>query len=416
MKPNSFRRNTCRLCNSSRVEVAVPINPSPIADAYVPENQLSEAQALYPLDLYLCRECGHVQLLDVVDPEVLFRDYIYTTSISLGLVEHFRKYADDVSARFPLQMGSLVLDIGSNDGTLLKFFKSKGLRVLGVDPAVNIARQASESGIETLPSFFSLEAARQIKGAHGSPTLITANNVFAHSDTMGDIIDGVRELLSSDGLFVFEVSYLLDIVEKLLFDTVYHEHLCYHSIKPLDLFFKAHGLELVDIQRIPSKGGSIRGFAQHCGGPYAASPTVSQLLAEETRIGLAEPKIFQEFTKHLDCVKSELLSIVRKLKAEGTVIAGYGASATVTTLTYNFEIGPHLDFLVDDNKSRQGLFSPGHHLPVLPPQALVDRKPGSAVILAWQYAEPIVNKNKVFLAQGGQFILPMPQVKVINNK
>ena len=392
----------------------MPIKPSPIADAYVPASRMSEQQELYPLDLYLCRECGHVQLLDVVDPQVLFRDYIYTTSISLGLVEHFRKYADEVSTQFPAAPDSLVIDIGSNDGTLLGFFKKKGLRVLGIDPAVRIAEQASKAGIETLPAFFDLELAKKIKADRGGGALITANNVFAHSDHLPEMADGIRELLAAEGVFVFEVSYLVDIVEKLLFDTVYHEHLCYHSVKPLDTFFHAHGLELIDIRRLTGKGGSIRGFVQHRGGPRRASHVVSELLSLEARIGLAEPDIFREFAGKLESVKNELLALIRKVEAEGKTIAGYGASATVTTLIYNFELGSHLSFLVDDNKSRHGFFSPGHHLPVLAPEALSERKPGYLIILAWQYANPILSKNSAFLQQGGRFILPMPSVRVID--
>lgn len=410
---NTYKRTSCRLCDAANPELVVPIKASPIADAYVLAKRLSQPQEVFPLDLYLCHQCGHVQLLDVVNPEILFLDYIYTTSISLGLVQHFQAYADELLRRYPCTPASLAIDIGSNDGTLLKFFKGRGLRVLGVDPAVRIAQRATELGIETLPAFFNCDLARQIRKKHGTAAFVTANNVFAHSDSLPDIADGIRELLAPDGVFVFEVSYLVDILEKLLFDTVYHEHLCYHSIKPLDLFFRRHGLELFDIQRLPTKGGSIRGFVQRASGPHQATPIVSELLAREAKMGLDRPEIFRAFAAKLDNIKQELHSLLNKLRAERTTMAGYGASATVTTLLHHFDLGGMLNFIVDDNPGKQNTFSPGHHIPVLPPQAIYERKVDYVLILAWNYAEPIIKKHQAFLDQGGHFILPMPIVEVI---
>jgi hypothetical protein len=391
------------------------MQPSPIADAYVPASRLHERQELYPLDLHLCLECGHVQLLEVVPPEVLFGDYIYTTGISPGLVEHFRYYAQEALRRFAPPAGSLAVDIGSNDGTLLRFLQAGGLRVLGVDPAVQIARRATESGIETVASFFTSDLARQLKRHHGPAALVTANNVFAHADGLPDMADGVRELLAASGVFIFEVSYLADIVEKLLFDTVYHEHLCYHSVAPLDVFLARHGLELFDVQRLPSKGGSIRCFVQLAGGKHRRTSAVSDLLAFEVQLGLAAPQVFQQFTARLQTIKQELLSLVRKLHGQGQTIAGYGASATVTTLMSYFGLWPYLGYLVDDNPARHGLFSPVYHLPVHPPQTLYEQKPDCVLILAWQYAEPILKKNVRYVEQGGRFIRPLPTVQVIGD-
>lgn len=413
MTQSHSRRNTCRLCYSNRVELAVPIKPSPVADAYVARNNLTVSQDLFPLDLYLCRDCGHVQLLDVVDPELLFGNYIYSTSVSLGLIEHFRLYVDEVTARFPAAPGSLSVDIGSNDGTALRFFKDKGLRVLGIDPAAEITKRATASGVETLPAFFTSELASQIRKDHGPASYVTANNVFAHSDSLADMADGIRKMLTDEGVFVFEVSYLADIVDKLLFDTVYHEHLCYHSIKPFHSFFRRHGLELFDIQRLPTKGGSIRGYVQRQAGPHKVAPIIDRLLALEAGLGLDQPETYRKYTARIERIKENLLGLLRKLKAEGNSIAGFGASATVTTLIYNFELSPFLSFLVDDNVSRHGLFSPGCHIPVLSPQAVFDRKTDYVVVLAWQYAEPILKKHGAFLEKGGHFILPMPDVKVI---
>jgi hypothetical protein len=227
--------------------------------------------------------------------------------------------------------------------------------------------------------------------------------------------DGVRELLAASGVFIFEVSYLADIVEKLLFDTVYHEHLCYHSVAPLDVFLARHGLELFDVQRLPSKGGSIRCFAQLPGGKHPRTESVSELLALEVQLGLAAPQIFQQFTARLQTIKQELLSLVRSRHGEGQTIAGYGASATVTTLISYFELWPYLSYLVDDNPARHGLFSPAYHLPVNPPETLSEQKPDCVLILAWQYAEPILKKNVRYVEQGGRFIRPLPTVQVIGD-
>lgn len=413
MTPNCHHRDTCRLCNSKNVELVLPIKPSALADSYIPAAQLNAPQPRYPLDTFLCRNCGHVQLLDVVDPRILFSHYLYVTSVSLGLLEHFHRYADDIVRQLHPESGALVIDIGSNEGALLKNFKEHGLRVLGVDAAQNIAALANAAGIETIADFFTADLARKIKKTHGPTAIVTANNVFAHSDVLPDMVDGICELLAPDGVFVFEVVYLLDLVQQLTFDTIYHEHLSHHSVKPFQSFFRRHGMELFHIERIHTKGGSIRGFAQLLNGPCPISPSVAELIALEAKIGLQEPKIFHDLNNQLDGLKHDLRKMLRDLKKENKCIAGYGASATVTTLLHHFEIAEFIDFIVDDDRRRQGLFSPGFHIPVLPATALAEKKPDYVVILAWQYAEPIMKKNQSYLRQGGHFILPMPALKVV---
>lgn len=416
MHPTSrgfYHRDDCRLCNSRNVELAVHIRPTPIADHYIPAERLHETQNYYPLDLYLCRDCGHVQLLDVVDPEVLFRDYIYVTSISKSLVEHFRTYADEMIRRSGAVPASLVVDIGSNDGSLLRFFQAGGMRVLGVDPARDIATQATRSGIPTVADFFTPELARRLQREHGQAAIVTANNVFAHADDLGGMADGIREMLAPDGIFVFEVSYLVDIVDRFLFDTVYHEHLCYHSVAPLRRFFRRHGMELVEVERLPNKGGSIRGTAQRAGGPRRVSSAVLELLALEENMGLGRPELYQRFDRQIARRKEEVLSVVDGVRASGKRLVGFGASATVTTLLHQFELGTRLEYLVDDNSMRHGLFSPGYHLPVRSPAVLSDDRPDAVIILAWQYADPIMRAHHAFLERGGTFIVPLPVVQQI---
>ena len=413
MDKTHFRRSDCRLCGSDRIELVLKLAPTPIADAYVSAGRLGEAQGIYPLDLFLCLSCGHLQLVDVIDPEVLSRDYMYVTSTSLGLVEHFRKCADEMMRRFEPSKGGLVVDIGSNDGSQLKPFEERGMRVLGIDPARKIAVKTTEAGIETLPAFFTADLAREIKNDRGPVAVVTANNVFAHVDNLAGVAEGVRHLLASDGIFAFEVSYLVDIIEKYLFDTVYHEHLCYHSVKPMDTFLRRHGLELIDVERILSKGGSLRCTAQPAGGPQSVAPSVSELIALEAKLGLDRAETFTAFAAKLDRMKAEVLDLLRDLKSKGKRVAGYGASHTVTTLIYHFELGGQLTFIVDDNPLKQNLYSPGHHIPVLSPAAIYDRKPDYVLVLAWQYAKPIIEKNQKYLEQGGHFIVPLPRLQVI---
>jgi len=413
MNSPSYHRDNCRLCASHDLELVVPLGPTPIADDYVPASRLNEKQPTFPLDLYLCRACGHIQLLDVVDPNILFGNYVYVTSISASLVEHFREYTDELLRRANAPAGALVIDVGSNDGSLLNFFKQRGMRVLGIDAAREIAKQATESGIETIGAFFTPELARTIKQTHGAASIVTANNVFAHADDLGGMAEGIRELLAPDGVFVFEVSYMVDIVEKLLFDTVYHEHLCYHSVKPLQSFLARHGMELIEIERIAMKGGSLRGTAQLAGGPRKVSTSVPEHLALEKRLRFDQPETFRAFAARIDGVKAKVLGELARLKTQGKTVAGFGASATCTTLLYHFDLGDKLGFIADDNTRKHNTFSPGFHLPVLPPQSLYERKPDYVVVLAWNYAQPILSKHRKFLEQGGHFIVPMPELRVV---
>lgn len=400
------------MCGSRDLELVLQLVPTPSGDAYVSVDKLAQTQEIYPLDLFLCHGCGLSQLPDVIDPEILYREYIYQTSISLGLANHFDSYAEQVLRRINPPKGGLVVDFGSNDGTLLKCYQNRGMRVLGVEPALAIARTAVDSGVPTLPAFFTAELARKIKSEHGAASIVTANNVFANIDNLIDMAAGIRDLLAPDGVFVLETSYLVDVIEKVLLETFFHEHLSYCSVKPLDAFFRRNGMELIDVQCVPTKGGSLRCTVQRAGGPRATSPSVAEFMTLESSLGIHSAEPFKAFATRIEAVKKQLLRLLHDLQARQKTIAGYGASVGVTTLIYQFDLGGVMSFLVDDNPSRQSLFSPGTHLPVLPSEVLYRRKPGYVLILAWGYSEPIITKHQAFLQQGGRFIIPLPKIEL----
>ena len=410
-----FHRNTCRLCNGKKLELMMKLAPTPIGDDYIPKELLGKKQEPYPVELFLCRSCGHAQLLDVVDPEAVYGNYLYTTSISLGLVEHFHRYADSVLQQISPAKNSLVIDIGSNDGSLLRFYKNQGMRVLGVDPAREIARQATKAGIETLPEFFNLKLAKAIKKKYSSATIVTSNNTFANIDDLDTMTEGIKELLTPDGVFVFETGYVLDLLQKVIIDNIYHEHISYFAVKPLETFFNRHGMEIINVERVPTKGGSLRCTVQLKGGARKASPSVKRIMRLETDLGLQQPEIFKAFETNFNNVKHQLMSLLKSLKAKGRTIIGYGASVGVTTELYNLGIDNNMiDFLVDDNITKHNLYSPGMHIPVLPSQKIYEKKPDYVIIFPWQYIEPIIKKHKEYLEQGGCFINILPQVVVMD--
>ena len=413
MSELAYRRSDCRLCHGTNLELVLGLAPTPLADAYVPASRADEPQPVFPLDMYLCHDCGFVQLLDVVQPQEIYVDYIYESSSSLGLAEHFDAYADEVLGRLRPPAGSLVIDIGSNDGMLLKSFRRRGMSVLGIDPAVEIARQATEAGVETLAEFLTPESARLIREQRGPAAVVTANNVIANIDDLDQVATAIRELLAPDGVFVFESFYLGDLVRNMVFDFFYHEHLSAFAVRPVERFFQRHGLELIDALRVPTKGGSLRYSLQLEDGKRPVSSAIAELRALEEEQGLARPELFRAFAGRIEDAKQQVLPLVQRLKGEGRSIAGYGASATSTTLIYHFELGGLLDYLLDDYPAKQGLLSPGLHLPVLPSEAIYEREPDDVVVLAWRYYEPIVRKHARYTELGGRFVVPMPELAVL---
>lgn len=395
------------------LELAIPMRPSPIGDAFVSDRNVH--QDLYPLDVYICKDCEHLQNLDVVDPQILFGNYTYKTSHSLGLVEHFRKYAAHVVEKLAITAPKFILEIGSNDGSLLNEFKALGHRVQGVDASATVSQYANERGVPTIADFFNSNLSAKIFADHGKASLVCANNVYAHADNLRDITVGIRNILTDDGVFVFEVSYLPDMVVNMVFDTIYHEHVSYHTLNPLERFFNALDLSLFDVESIPTKGGSIRGFVQvRSAGRRPQSATLLKMMEAEKTGGYGSINLYRDYASRIVACKEATLRLLRDISPDLSAIAGYGASTTTTTLLYNYELENVIGRIYDDNPIKFGTFSPGAHIEVFPSEKINEHGPKAIVILAWVYAAPIIKRNKAYLEAGGCFVLPLPQPKVID--
>jgi hypothetical protein len=403
------------MCAGSNLKDVIKLTPTPPGNNFLNESELLEPEQSYPLDIYFCEDCFHLQLGHVVDPKILYQnDYTYVSATSTKFVEHLKQYAADMVKRFDLKPGDLVTDIGSNDGTCLKFFQNAGMNVIGIDPATEIAKRATESGIETIGDFFTNELALKLREKYGPAKFITSHNACAHIENLDSVIQGVQNWLADDGLFVLEVGYLLDIYQNTWFDTMYHEHLDFHSVAPFKILFERFNMEMFAVQRISPQGGSIRVFAQKATGPFGKDGTVEKLIELERESGLHETVSFIKMGHHINEVGADLRAIVKKIKESGKTIAGYGAATKATTLLSHFRIGNNeLDFIADDNPLKQGLYSPLSHIPVVSANEIYIRNPDYLLILAWNFAEPIMELHKKYAEQGGKFIIPMPIPKIV---
>ncbi len=410
-----IHKESCRVCDRKRLVKVLSLGPTPLANAFLEQHQTRDAEVYYPLDAYLCRDCGLLQLLDVVAPEILFKDYVYVSSTSPVFIAHFPNFAEEAFSRFSLNRNSFVVDIGSNDGILLKPFKEKGARVLGVEPDAKIAALAKQSGIDSIVEFFSPAVAKAIVKRYGRADVVTATNVFAHIDDIHAVAKGVKKLLAPHGIFIIEVPYLGDFLQKNLFDTVYHEHLSYFCLFALALFFKRAGMRIIDVERVPTHGGSVRVFAANIGSRHEVTSRVKQLLSLERKLKLNEAKTYRRYGLRILQNRAKLLSLLSGLKQKGKRIAGYGAPAKGNTLLNFFSIGNDLlEYIVDDSPHKQGKHTPGKRVPVVSSSRLSKNPPDYLLILAWNFADSIMKKNESFRKGGGRFIIPVPYPKIIS--
>lgn len=404
-------KNACRICKGGDLVRFLSLGEHPPVDNFTDAAHCADEKR-YPLDVYFCRQCALVQLVDVVTQEELFhQNYAYFSSASAPLVEHFKSYAEDLKKDF-LQKNDLIVDIGSNDGILLQFLTDT-CRVLGIEPSANVAEVARQKGIETLDGFFTIEMAQRIVGKYGKAKVVTANNVFAHIDDIDEIINAVLTLLADDGVFVSESHYLLDLIERMEFDTIYHEHLCYYSVKPLQHLFGRFGMEVFDVERVHTHGGSIRVFARRATGETPRS-SVRELLALEEKAGLHTLARFSGFQKEADAIRDKLVSLVRGFNKEGKTVVAYGAPAKGNTLL-NFcgFTAEDLKYVTDTTPQKIGLLTPGSHIPVVSPDILLTDTPDYILLLAWNYREFILKKEGALRDRGAKFIIPIPKVEIV---
>ena len=396
---NSYTKKICRLCESKDIKVVLPLQDSPLCDAYL---ELPKKQEFYNLKLCLCNECNFVQIDTVVDPEDIYRDYIYVTTSSPGLLKHFKTYALEVCSFLKLDEQNLTVDIGSNDGTLLSFFKNHGHNVLGIEPSIKAANSANESGIKTLPEFFDKDLANLVVDQYGKASLITINNLFANIDNLKDFVKSIDILLDDNGVLVLESSYLLNMIDNMVFDFIYHEHLSYFSILPLVRFFKQFDMQLIHVNEVGTKGGSLRYYWARNKSNWSPSRNVKRLSSLESKAKINIEK-FKNYETRIETVKFQLLEFLEKHKEYK--IAGYGASATSTTLISHFEIQKYFSYLVDDNIDKIKTYSPGYHLPVYDINFLKNDKPDVIIILAWRFKTEILKKLTLFK---GIVVIPLP--------
>lgn len=405
----------CRICRDTRIRKVLSFGPTPLANAFLRKEEVHRPEQYFPLDVNLCKTCGLVQLAHVVDPRLLFKEYVYVSSTSPVFVAHFEAFAKRVFNRFGLSKKSLVIDIGSNDGILLKPFKKLGTRVLGVEPDRTIAQLARKGGVETVSEFFSPTVAKKIVKKNGNAAVVTATNVFAHINDINAVVRGVKTLLSENGVFIIEAPYLVDFIEKNLFDTVYHEHLSYFSVSALNFFFEQVGMKVVDVERVETHGGSIRVFVQKGATATPASPSVRRLIALERRQKLYDEKTYRAYEQRILHNRAKLLTLLSGLKRQGKRLAGYGAPAKGNTLLNFFSIGTELlDYIVDDSPHKQGRHTPGKRIPVVSRERLVSDPPDYLLIIAWNFASAIMENNEAFRKQGGKFIIPVPYPEIIS--
>ena len=412
-----YNQESCRLCKKSDLSIILELKPTPAGNNFLTlEEKLKNDEPIFPLELYFCKNCFHLQLGHVVNPDHLFKDnYHFVSGTSQVNVNHFEDYAEEVISRFKLKKNSFIVDVGSNDGTCLKAFKNRGMRVLGIDAAENIAKIANDNGIETKAAFFSKTLALDIKEKYGVPDLITSHNVLAHIEDFSGAIDSITCLMGQHSIFIFEVGYFLDVFQNLWFDTIYHEHLDYHTVTPLKEFFRSMGMELFDTKRIDIQGGSIRNFVQISGGKNKVNSSIEELILLEKNGGLTNTSDLRTFQSRVDMVKNNLSQLLKDIKEEGMSIAGYGAPTKSTTLMNYFELDESLiDYIIDDNPLKQGKYSPLLHIPVVSSDHLLgETKPDNLLILAWNFAESIIEKVKNTSDYDGRFIIPLPETRIV---
>ena len=404
---------SCRACSGRRLRLALDLGLLPLANAFESSSDIKseDPEPRYPLRVFYCDDCRLIQLCDIVERREMFDDYAFLTATANTSLIHFDQYADCLTRKLALDYRDLVVDIGSNDGTLLKSFKQRGAEVLGIEPARNVATRAVAEGIPTLNEYFGPESVRRI--GRNRAKAITANNVVSHVGDLNSFVESVGELLDPQGVFAFEVPWVVDVLRHNNFDIIYHEHLSYFGLKPLSRVFEKHGLELFDIQYFPTiHGGTIRGLAAHLDA-FTKQAEVLEGTFKDEETG-ADFHALERFATHAEAFRGKLLEIMQNLKRDGRKIVGYGAPAKATILLNYCSIDNSiLDFVIDTTPFKQGKFIPGVRIPILHPDQFKKAKPDYALLLAWNFKDEILEKERQFLKSGGKFIIPFPEPEIV---
>ena len=404
----------CRFCDNTNVKRFLELGEMPLANAFLTEDEVNDIkEPRFPLDVFFCEDCGLVQIGHVVPPQDIFKDYIYFSSTSDAVHKHAKYLAQSFKKRFQLHNSSFVVEIASNDGCVLNYFKNVNMKILGVEPAENIAKVAVDSGIETYIDFFNEDNAKNIKEKYGNADVILARHVFAHVPEIHSFMRGLKLLLSANGVIAIEAPYLVDFIEKVEFDTIYHEHLSYLSLRPMSKLFKKYGMEIFDVEHFDIHGGSLIYFIWNEGN-HEVNQKVEQYVGNEIQKGFDDIEIYYDFADKTSLIKTKLMSLLNKLKHDGNSIAAYGAPAKGNTLLNYCGISTDLiDYIVDKSTYKQGLYTPGTHIPVYGPEKLHEDMPDYTLLLAWNFADEILKQQKSYREKGGKFIIPIPDIKVV---
>ncbi|NLE26758.1 MAG: class I SAM-dependent methyltransferase [Clostridiaceae bacterium] len=407
--------NKCRFCGTPLTDTVVDLGMSPLSNSFVSAEQLNAKEAFYPLHVYVCPQCFLVQLEEFESPDTIFNDYAYFSSYSDTWLNHARQYTEAIHERFSITNKKLVVEIASNDGYLLQYFQAKGIPVLGIEPAENVAQTAIEKGISTVIDFFGRPLAEQLKTDGIKADLLLGNNVLAHVPDINDFVAGMETILQKNGIITMEFPHLLKLMEQRQFDTIYHEHFSYLSFTTVETIFKAHGLKIFDVEELSTHGGSLRVYACHSEfTAHSIEENVVMMKEKEEAFGMKDLETYRAFAKKVRSVKFELLETLLALKKEGKTIVGYGAPAKGNTLLNYCGIRTDfIDYTVDRSPYKQGKFLPGTHIPILKPERIRETQPDYVWILPWNLKEEIMEQMSYIREWGGRFIVAIPSVEVI---